>query len=79
MVIGNLRRILHAKPGAIFKLKSYRPATGSQTMLVTLGRNHGTGHIPFFDFTSPWFARKVKARDMFIGRYRKGIGLGMTK
>ncbi|MES1258850.1 MAG: FAD-dependent oxidoreductase [Acidobacteriota bacterium] len=71
VVIANLRGLLHGKQS----LRVYRPATGSQTMLVTLGRHHGTGHIPFFDFTNSWLARQVKSRDMFIGRYRKGIGL----
>lgn len=71
VIIENLRRLLRGER----KLKSYRPATNSRTMLVTLGRNHGTGHVPFGDFTNSWFARTVKSRDMFIGRYRKGIGL----
>lgn len=75
VVIENLRRLLRAGPGAAVPLKPYKPATGSQTMLVTLGRRHGTGHLPFVDFTSSWFARQVKSRDMFIGRYRKAVGL----
>ena len=75
VVIENLRRLLRAAPGSAVSLKSYRPATGSQTMLVTLGRRHGTGHLPFGDFTNSWFARQVKSRDMFIGRYREGVGL----
>lgn len=72
VVIANLRSLVS---GSRKTLKTYRPATGSQTMLVTLGRNHGAGHLPFGDFTNSWFARNVKSRDMFIGRYRKGIGL----
>jgi NADH dehydrogenase FAD-containing subunit len=75
IVIENLRRLLRATPDGQVRLKSYRPATGSQTMLVTLGRRHGTGHLPFGDFTNSWFARRVKSRDMFIGRYRKGVHL----
>ncbi len=57
------------------KLKAYKPATGNKTMLVTLGRRHGTGHAPFGDFTNSWLARKFKATDMFIGKYRKAVGL----
>jgi NADH dehydrogenase FAD-containing subunit len=75
VVIENLRRLLRAGPGNHVSLKSYKPATGSQTMLVTLGRRHGTGHLPLGDFTNSWFARQVKSRDMFIGRYRKALGL----
>ena len=75
VVIENLRRLLRAGTGQAVPLKSYRPATGSQTMLVTLGRRHGTGHLPIGDFTNSWFARQVKSRDVFIGRYRKGVGL----
>jgi apoptosis-inducing factor 2 len=75
VVIGNLRRLFRTPSGKPAALTAYRPATGSQTMLVTLGRNHGTGHLPFGDFTNSWFARTVKSRDMFIGRYRKGISL----
>jgi NADH dehydrogenase FAD-containing subunit len=71
VVIENLRRLLR---GASVKAV-YRPATGSKTMLVTLGRQHGTGHLPFGDFTNSWFARQLKSRDVFIGRYRKGVGL----
>jgi NADH dehydrogenase FAD-containing subunit len=71
VVIENIRSLLR---GGAVKAR-YRPATGSKTMLVTLGRRHGTGHLPFGDFTNSWFARQVKGRDMFIGRYRKGVGL----
>jgi NADH dehydrogenase FAD-containing subunit len=71
VVIQNLRRLLR---GGTVRAR-YRPATGSKTMLVTLGRRHGTGHLPFGDFTNSWFARQVKSRDMFIGRYRNGVGL----
>jgi NADH dehydrogenase FAD-containing subunit len=71
VVIQNLRRLLRGDSCKAV----YRPATGSKTMLVTLGRRHGTGHLPFGDFTNSWFARQVKSRDMFIGRYRKGVGL----
>lgn len=73
VVIANLRALMRGGRG----LKTYRPATGSQMMLVTLGRNHGTGHIPLGDFTNSWFARRVKSRDMFIGRYRKAVGLAV--
>lgn len=75
VVIENLRRLIRAEPGAALPLKQYSPATGSRTMLVTLGRRYGTGHLPFVDFTNSWFARQVKSRDMFIGRYRKAVGL----
>jgi NADH dehydrogenase FAD-containing subunit len=71
VVIQNLRRLVR---GVSVKAV-YHPATDSKTMLVTLGRRHGTGHLPFGDFTNSWFARQVKSRDMFIGRYRKGVGL----
>jgi len=74
-VIASLRSLIRARDPEQVKLKKYKPATGSQMMLVTLGRHHGTGHLPFGDFTNSWFARTVKSRDMFIGRYRKGIGL----
>lgn len=75
VVIENLRRLLRAPLGGDVPLRSYQPATNNQTMLVTLGRRHGTGHLPFGDFTNSWFARKVKSQDVFITRYRKGIGL----
>jgi NADH dehydrogenase FAD-containing subunit len=75
VAIENLRRLMR-NPHA--RLATYRPATGSRTMLVTLGRRHGTGHLPIGDFTNSWFARKVKSGDMFIGRYRNGIGLKRT-
>ncbi len=71
VIIENIRRCLRGNTG----LKSYRPATGSRMMLVTLGRSHGTGHTPLGDFTNSWLARKFKATDMFIGRYRKAVGL----
>ena len=71
VIIENIRRGLRGNPS----LKTYRPATGSQMMLVTLGRSHGTGHTPLGDFTNSWLARKFKATDMFIGRYRKAVGL----
>lgn len=71
VVIRNLRSLIKGKA----KLAVYLPATNNQMMLVTLGRNHGTGHLPFVDFTNSWLARTVKARDMFIGRYRTGVGL----
>ncbi len=73
VVIANIRCLLRGKAG----LRTYRPATGNRMMLVTLGRNHGTGHIPLGDFTNSWFARRVKSRDMFIGRYRKAVGLAV--
>ncbi len=71
VVIRNLRCLLRGKGRPAI----YRPATGNRMMLVTLGRNHGTGHLPFGDFSNAWLARTLKSRDMFIGRYRKGVGL----
>jgi NADH dehydrogenase FAD-containing subunit len=68
VIVENLRR----GPG---DLRTYKPATGNRMMLVTLGRRHGVGHAPFGDFTNAWLARKFKATDMFIGRYRKAVGL----
>jgi NADH dehydrogenase FAD-containing subunit len=75
VIIDNLRKLIRTTPASRTRLASYKPATGSRMMLVTLGRSHGTGHIPPVDFTNSWFARSVKSRDMFIGRYRKAIGL----
>ncbi len=69
----NLRILMSGKKSA---LRTYRPATGSQMMVVTLGRRHGTGHLPMMDFTNSWVAQKLKSEDMLIGRYRKRIGLG---
>jgi NADH dehydrogenase FAD-containing subunit len=75
VITANLRALIRANAGSRVKLAVYKPATGDKTMLVTLGRNHGTGHIPLGDFTNSWFARTVKSRDMFVGRYRKALGL----
>ncbi len=73
-VIANLRALLQNPARA--KLRTYNPATGNRMMLVTLGRRHGAGHVPVFgDFSNAWLARKLKSEDVFIGRYRKGVGL----
>ena len=71
-VIANLRTLMKDGSG---ELRTYRPATGSQVMLVTLGRRHGAGHLPFGDFSNPWLARRLKSQDMFVGKYRKRVGL----
>lgn len=71
VVAANLRALAAgATPSA-----TYRPATGDQTMLVTLGPNAGVGHLPLGPFKQGWLARWLKAGDMMVGKYRRRIGL----
>jgi NADH dehydrogenase FAD-containing subunit len=71
--VDNLKRLL-ADP-ATARLKHYRRPLRATTMVVTLGRKNGVMDLPFGRFRAGWLARAVKARDMLVTRYRKGIGL----
>lgn len=73
VIVYNLRKLLQSPSRK--DLKTYAPTEGRSSMVVTLGRNHGVASLPFGDITFPWLIRKVKAKDMFIERYLKGIGL----
>ncbi len=71
----NIIRLLRDPEAPDSALRTYRPATGNQTMLVTLGRRNGVMHFPFGEFRSGWLARLLKSREMFVPRVRKAIGL----
>ncbi|MCC5602118.1 NAD(P)/FAD-dependent oxidoreductase [Nostoc favosum] len=75
VVIKNLEKLLMNPSIQPSKLKKYKPAIGSQVMIVTLGRNHGVGHFPFEIFGSNWIAKIIKSKDMLVSMYRKGINL----
>lgn len=79
-IVSNLRRIAKARPGDVIpRLQPYRPKLpgkgAGKVMIVTLGRADGLSSLPFGQFRFSGIARNLKARDMLVGRYRKGVGL----
>jgi len=78
-VVANLKRLAHAPDPKQAKLRPYWPKTpGSmlgRMMIVTLGRRGGLSSLPFGQFRAPFIAREIKAKDMLVGLYRKGVGL----
>lgn len=54
---------------------TYRPATGDQTMLTTLGPTDGICTLPLGTYRIPWLARMLKSSDLMVTKYRKRIGL----
>jgi NADH dehydrogenase FAD-containing subunit len=75
VVAENILRLMRNPKAAESALRTYRPATGNQTMLITLGRRNGVMHLPFGEFRNGWMARLFKSRDMLVPFVRKAIGL----
>jgi len=57
------------------KLKRYKAKTGNEMMLVALGPKNGAGTMPWGDFLGDLTAKKLKAKDMLVGMYRKKVGV----
>lgn len=67
----NIRAVLAGKtPRA-----TYKPQTGNDIMVVTLGRSGGVAHIPVLGtITANWTIKLLKSKDMLAGMYRKKVG-----
>ena len=44
-------------------------------MIVTLGRRDGQSFPPFSQFRASFIAREMKAKTMFVDKYRKAVRL----
>lgn len=73
IVLANIRKILSGKKPSEFK--SYKRKLSPTSTIVTLGRKSGVIDLPFGKTRWGWLARTIKAKDMLVKRYRKGIGL----
>ena len=76
-IVANLT--LLATAGVSAKLKPYSPKLPGKglgkLMVVTLGRRDGLSSLPFGQFRASFIARKMKAENMFVSKYRKAVGL----
>ncbi|ATZ95222.1 NAD(P)/FAD-dependent oxidoreductase [Dickeya fangzhongdai] len=78
-IVANIKLLIAANQPSEARLKPYKPVQPGKgmgkVMVVTLGRNDGLTSLPFGQFRAPFFARKIKARDMLVGMSRKAVGL----
>ncbi|KZK87985.1 NADH dehydrogenase-like protein [Pseudovibrio sp. W64] len=57
------------------KLKSYKPKTNDNMMVVTLGSQTGVSDVPpIGTVKASWFTRMAKAKTMLVPMYRKALG-----
>lgn len=77
-VIANLQTLARATDANPARLRPYRPKTRTspfgRVMIVTLGRRDGLTSLPFGQLRAPFIARQLKAKDMLVGLYRRGVG-----
>lgn len=73
IVLGNIRKILSGESTSNFL--SYKRKMSPTTTILTLGRKNGAIDLPFGKMRWGWLVRTLKAKDMLVTRYRKGVGL----
>ncbi|WP_233809285.1 NAD(P)/FAD-dependent oxidoreductase [Paraburkholderia sp. HP33-1] len=72
----NIRRTLEGQQD-VNGLKKYRPQTGNPSMVVTMGSKAGVAHLKGLGTVKAgWLVSMIKARHMFVPKYRKALGVG---
>lgn len=78
-IVANLKKLAVASAPADAALKRYKPALPGKgmgkIMIVTLGRRDGLSSLPFGQIRASFVARKMKAQNMFVSKYRQLVGL----
>lgn len=71
----NIRQTLEGKQG-VNRLRKYRPQTGNPSMVVTIGSTAGVAHLKGVGIVkADWLVSVIKARHMFVPKYRKALGV----
>lgn len=61
--------------GKTVEYAHYKPKTGDQSMVVSLGKNAGVAQLgPVGPITWSWLMKKLKTGEMFVPRYRGLVG-----
>ncbi|BCM24313.1 NAD(P)/FAD-dependent oxidoreductase [Methyloradius palustris] len=82
-IVENLKALASKSFAKDTKLKPYAPKVPGKglgkLMILTLGRNDGLSSLPFGQLRFSFIARNMKSQNMFVGKYRKDLGLNPTK
>ena len=73
VLVQNLKLLIKS-PDANVKLKAYKPLANPMG-LVSLGRHIAVAELPGVGAIIGWIPGKLKSKDLFVGKTRKGLGL----